>query len=138
LYRTTSQYDAASDSLERVTHLNITSASAASDQADAAYQNARAFIGIAMVIAALLVIAALFYVRRFVSTPLLDLAGDPIVNSACSRMWKAWATTRNAADLGNGTMIAYNIFDLRRGGWDAIGPADNPDRSRGTGAAEPR
>src|ERR1700691_1198092 len=42
LYRTTSQltYDAASDSLERVTHLNIASANAASDQADAAYQTA--------------------------------------------------------------------------------------------------
>jgi two-component system, OmpR family, sensor kinase len=77
LYRTTSQstYNAASDSLERVTHLNIASATAASDEADAAYQNARAFIGLAMVAAAVLVIAALFYVRRFVSTPLLDLAG---------------------------------------------------------------
>jgi two-component system OmpR family sensor kinase len=77
LYRTTSQstYNAASDSLERVTHLNIASANAASDQADAAFQSARAFIGIAMVIAAVLVIAALFYVKRFVSTPLLDLAG---------------------------------------------------------------
>jgi two-component system, OmpR family, sensor kinase len=77
LYRTTSQstYNTASDSLERVTHLNIASANAASDQADAAYQTARAFIGLAMVIAAVLVMAALFYVRRFVSTPLLDLAG---------------------------------------------------------------
>ena len=76
LYRTTSQstYDAASDSLGRVTHLNIASANAASDQADAAYQSARAFIGIAIVIAAVLVIAARFYVKRFVSTPLLDLA----------------------------------------------------------------
>jgi two-component system, OmpR family, sensor kinase len=77
LYRTTSQstYDAASDSLGRVTHLNIASANAASDQADAAYRNARAFISIAIVIAAVLVIAARFYVKRFVSTPLLDLAG---------------------------------------------------------------
>jgi two-component system OmpR family sensor kinase len=76
LYRTTSQstYDAASDSLGRVTHLNIVSANAASDQADAAYRNALAFIGIAIVIAALLVVAARFYVKRFVSTPLLDLA----------------------------------------------------------------
>jgi len=51
LYRTTSQstYDAASDALGQVTHLNIASASAASDQADAAYRNARAFIGIAIV-----------------------------------------------------------------------------------------
>jgi len=76
LYRTTSQstYDAASDALGQVTHLNIASASAASDQADAAYRNARAFIGIAIVVAALLVVAARFYVKRFVSTPLLDLA----------------------------------------------------------------
>ena len=61
LYRTTSQstYNAASDALERVTHLNIASANAASDQADAAYRNARAFIGVAVVIAAVLVLAAL-------------------------------------------------------------------------------
>jgi HAMP domain-containing protein len=76
LYRTTSQstYDAASDPLGRVTRLNIASANAASDQADAAYQSARAFIGIAIMIAAVLVIAARFYVKRFVSTPLFDLA----------------------------------------------------------------
>jgi two-component system OmpR family sensor kinase len=76
LYRTTSQstYNAASDALERVTRLNIANANAASDQADAAYKSARAFIGIAMIVAAVLVISALFYVRRFVSTPLLDLA----------------------------------------------------------------
>jgi two-component system, OmpR family, sensor kinase len=76
LYRTASQeaYNAASDSLDRITQLNIASANAASDQANAAYQNARTFIGIAMTIAAILVIAALFYVRRYVSTPLLDLA----------------------------------------------------------------
>jgi two-component system, OmpR family, sensor kinase len=76
LYRTLSQaaYNAASDSLERVTRSNIARASAASDQADKAYRNARAFIGGAMMISAVLVIAALFYVRRYVSTPLLDLA----------------------------------------------------------------
>jgi two-component system, OmpR family, sensor kinase len=78
LYRTTSQstYNAASDSLERITRLNIASANAASDQADAAYQTARAFIGFAMMIAAVLVMAALFYIRRFVSTPLIELAGS--------------------------------------------------------------
>jgi two-component system OmpR family sensor kinase len=77
LYRTTSQstYNAASDALDHVTHLNITSANAASDEADAAYRNARAFIGIAVVIAAVLVLAALVYIKRFVSIPLLDLAG---------------------------------------------------------------
>jgi two-component system, OmpR family, sensor kinase len=76
LYRTISQstYNAASDALGRVTYLNVTSANAASDQADAAYQNAHALIRLAMVITAVLVMAALFYVKRFVSTPLLDLA----------------------------------------------------------------
>ena|ERR1700738_5230017 len=77
LYRTTSQssYHAASDLLGRVTRLNVASAGAASDQADAAYRNARALISVAMVIAAVLVIAALLYVNRFILTPLRDLAG---------------------------------------------------------------
>jgi hypothetical protein len=59
---------------------------------------------------------------------------DPIVNSAGSCMWKAWATTRGAADLCTGTIIACNILDLGRGGWDAIGRAVNPDWSRRPGA----
>jgi two-component system, OmpR family, sensor kinase len=76
LYRTASQaaYDAASDSLERVTQLNLASANAASDQADAAYHHARAFIGGAMTISAILVITAMFYVRLYVSAPLRSLA----------------------------------------------------------------
>lgn len=77
LYRTESQsaYNAASDTLDRLTDLNIASAGQASDRADAAYQEALRLIGLAMLIAAALVIAALLYVRRSISDPLLDLAG---------------------------------------------------------------
>ena len=76
LYRTTSQtaYDAASDALERVTRLNVASASAASDQADTAYRNSRALIILAMIVAAVLVMGAVVYIKRFISIPLLDLA----------------------------------------------------------------
>ncbi|MBV8923895.1 MAG: MCP four helix bundle domain-containing protein [Bradyrhizobium sp.] len=76
LYRTGSQsaYDAASDALERLTRLNIASAGAASDQADAAYRNSRMLIILAMIIAAILVMGAVVYIKRFVSIPLLDLA----------------------------------------------------------------
>ena len=77
LYRTTSQssYDAASDLLDGLTRLNVASAAAASDHADAAYRNARALISLAMMVAAALVIAALLYVNRFISAPLRYLAG---------------------------------------------------------------
>ncbi|MBK5654493.1 hypothetical protein QU42_15655 [Bradyrhizobium sp. UASWS1016] len=77
LYRTTSQstFDASSDALDRVTRLNVASAAAASDEADAAYRNSRALILVAMGIAAVLIMAALFYVKRYVSKPLLELAG---------------------------------------------------------------
>ena len=76
LYRTISQtaYDNVSESLDRVTRLNQASATAASDQADAAYRNSRALILIAMSVAAVLVMIALAHVRRFISTPLLELA----------------------------------------------------------------
>lgn len=77
LYRTDSQssYNAASDALDHLTRLNVASADAASDQADAAYRSARGLIGLAMVIAAIFVIVALLYVQRFICSPLLDLAG---------------------------------------------------------------
>lgn len=76
LYRTTSQnaYDRVSEVLEQITRLNVSSATAASDQADVVYRNSTALIVVAMTIAALLVMIALAYVRRFISTPLLDLA----------------------------------------------------------------
>ncbi len=76
LYRTTSQssYNAASDALDRLTHLNVASADTASNHADTAYRSARGLIGLAMAIAAVLVVAALLYVQRFICSPLLDLA----------------------------------------------------------------
>jgi two-component system, OmpR family, sensor kinase len=77
LYRTESQskYGAASDALDRVTDLNVESANAASNEADAAYRHSRALILLAMGGAAVLIMVALFYVQRFISTPLLELAG---------------------------------------------------------------
>jgi len=76
LYRTESQsaYDAASDSLELVTRLNIESANAASYEADVAYRHSSSLILLAMGIAALLIMGVLFYVKRFISMPLLELA----------------------------------------------------------------
>ena len=76
LYGTSSQtaYKAASDALDSVTRLNVASAAAASAQSDAAYRSARNLIVIAMAIGALLVVAALTYVYRFISRPLRDLA----------------------------------------------------------------
>ncbi len=76
LYRTDSQsaYDAASDALESLTRLNVDSANAASYEADAAYRHSRALIFLAMGIAVVLIMAALFYVKRFISTPLRGLA----------------------------------------------------------------
>lgn len=76
LYRTRSQsaYNAASDALERLAHLNVASASTASDRVDSAYREARRLIGLAMLIAAALVMAALLYVKRAISMPLIYLA----------------------------------------------------------------
>ncbi|MEW6393011.1 MAG: ATP-binding protein [Pseudomonadota bacterium] len=77
LYRTSSQaaYDKVSEALDRVTQINVASAAAASDQVGAAYRHARTLVIVAMAIAAVLVAAALLYVKRFVSIPLRDLAG---------------------------------------------------------------
>jgi two-component system, OmpR family, sensor kinase len=77
LYSTTSQaaYDAASDTLGRLTERNVVAARDAGDRAESAYQQARWLIGVAMFIAGVMGIAALLYVRHAISRPLLDLAG---------------------------------------------------------------
>jgi two-component system, OmpR family, sensor kinase len=77
LYSTTSQstYDAASDLLGALTEHNVSAARQASDRADSAYRQARWLIGVAMVVAGVMGIAALLYVRQAISRPLLDL-GD--------------------------------------------------------------
>jgi two-component system OmpR family sensor kinase len=76
LYRTESQsaYQAVSDAMDRLTRVNIDSANAASNEVDTAYRHSRLLIFVAMVIAGLSLMGALVYVKRFVSTPLLDLA----------------------------------------------------------------
>jgi len=77
LYSTTSQaaYDAASDTLGQLTERNVVAARDAGDRAESAYRQARWLIGVAMFFAGIMGIAALLYVRRAISRPLLDLAG---------------------------------------------------------------
>jgi two-component system, OmpR family, sensor kinase len=77
LYSTTSQaaYDAASDTLGQLTERNVVAAREAGDRADSAYRHARWLIAVAMFFAGVMGIAALLYVRRAISRPLLDLAG---------------------------------------------------------------
>src|SRR5215469_711918 len=77
LYSTTSQsaYNAASDTLGGLTDRNVAAAREAGDRADTAYRQARWLIGVAMVFAGVMGIAALLYVRHAISRPLLHLAG---------------------------------------------------------------
>jgi two-component system, OmpR family, sensor kinase len=76
-YSTTSHmaYDAASDALGQLTKHAVERAQEASGRVAVAYQEARWLIGIAMVFAGVLVVAALIYIRRSISSPLLHLAG---------------------------------------------------------------
>src|ERR1043166_7388071 len=73
LYSTTSQaaYDAASDTLGQLTERNVVAAREAGDRAESAYRQARWLIAVAMFCAGVMGIAALFYVRRAISRPLL-------------------------------------------------------------------
>src|ERR1043166_6625366 len=77
LYSTTSQaaYGAASDTLGQLTERNVVVARGAGERAESAYQQARWLIGVAMLVAGVMGIDALFYVRHAISRPLLDLAG---------------------------------------------------------------
>src|SRR5262245_4648072 len=76
MYLTTSQaaYDAASDALERLTSRNVANAQAAASRAAAAYRQALWLIGIAIIVAGIMVVAGLLYISRWISTPLLHLA----------------------------------------------------------------
>ena len=67
-------YDAASDTLGRLTDQTVTNAQAASDRLAGAYQQAFWLISVAMAIAGAMVAAAVFYIRRSISAPLLRLA----------------------------------------------------------------
>jgi len=76
LYNTTSNavYETASRSFDRLNDRNGASAREASLREDAAFRAARAVIVLTIVFAALSVVAAMAYVRRAVSAPVLDLA----------------------------------------------------------------
>jgi two-component system OmpR family sensor kinase len=69
-----STYAAASDTLGRLTDSNVASAHQANVRAQAAFEQARWLIWIAMMVAALMGAGALVYVRRSISRPLLGLA----------------------------------------------------------------
>jgi two-component system OmpR family sensor kinase len=69
-----SAYNAASDTLSHLTDRAVANAQAASDRLAAAYRQAFWLIGIAIAIAGVMVAAALLYISRSISTPLLELA----------------------------------------------------------------
>src|SRR5215510_5024019 len=76
-YMTTSHtaYNAASDALGQLTKHEVENAQAAAARVAVAYQKARWLIGLAMIFAGVLVVGALIYISRSISSPLLHLAG---------------------------------------------------------------
>ncbi|HEY1541409.1 MAG TPA: ATP-binding protein [Xanthobacteraceae bacterium] len=68
-------YDAASDTLGQLTDRNVANAEAASSRTTSAYRESIRLIAIAIAIAGLMVVAALIYIRNWISSPLLRLAG---------------------------------------------------------------
>ncbi len=67
-------YDAASDTLGRLTDQAVANAKVASDRLGTAYRQALWLILLGMAIAGVMVVAALVHVSRFISAPLLNLA----------------------------------------------------------------
>jgi two-component system OmpR family sensor kinase len=76
MYLTSSQsaYNAASDALGQLTDRTVARAHAASGRLAAAYKQALWLVGLAMALAGVMVAAALFYISRSISAPLLHLA----------------------------------------------------------------
>jgi two-component system OmpR family sensor kinase len=76
LYMTQSRraYDAASDALGFLTSLTVANAHDASNRAEATYKTARALILMAIAFAGLILVAAINYITRAISNPLLHLA----------------------------------------------------------------
>src|SRR5215813_10622116 len=76
IYMTSSRsaYTAASDTLGLLTDHAVTNAKVASARLAVAYRHALWLIALAMGIAGVMVVAALFYISRSISTPLLQLA----------------------------------------------------------------
>jgi two-component system OmpR family sensor kinase len=77
LYMTNSRwaYNAASDALGQLTKQSVDKAHDASARVAVAYKQASLLINVAMGIAGVLVVAALLYIGRSISNPLLHLAG---------------------------------------------------------------
>jgi two-component system, OmpR family, sensor kinase len=77
LYMTNSRwaYNEASDALGQLTKQSVGKAQQASARVEVAYEQASLLINIAMGIAGVLVVAALLYIGRSISNPLLHLAG---------------------------------------------------------------
>jgi two-component system, OmpR family, sensor kinase len=67
-------YDRASDALGLLTDHNVVNARNASTVAEKAYREAVLLTSLAIILAALMVAASVFYVRRAISDPLLNLA----------------------------------------------------------------
>jgi len=76
LYMSTSRtaYDAASDTLGQLTDLNVENAHAASARVAAVHGQAVWLIGVAIAVAGVIVGAAVLYIRRWISDPILRLA----------------------------------------------------------------
>jgi two-component system OmpR family sensor kinase len=76
MYGTASRapYDAASDTLDRLTDLAVANAQSASDRLGAAYRQAFWLILLGIVIAGVMVVGGLIHVTRSISSPLLNLA----------------------------------------------------------------
>jgi two-component system, OmpR family, sensor kinase len=70
-----SAYDAASDTLGRLTDQAVAAAAAASERLGSAYRQAFWLILLAMLLAGLMVVLALIHISRSISAPLLHLAG---------------------------------------------------------------
>jgi signal transduction histidine kinase len=105
LYVTTSRlsYDRASDTLGRLTALNVAEAAVAARRADAAFHETRALTVAAMLFAGLMVAAGLAYMRRAIADPLIDLA----------RVMHALAQNDLDVDI-NGAGRADEIGDMAR------------------------
>jgi two-component system, OmpR family, sensor kinase len=71
---TRSAYNGASDVLGQLTALSVARAREASGRVAAAYRQALWLVGLAMALAGVMVAAALFYISRSISAPLLHLA----------------------------------------------------------------
>jgi two-component system, OmpR family, sensor kinase len=76
MYLTSSRsaYNAASDALGQLTSQTVERAHEASGRLAAAYRQAFWLVGLAMALAGVVVVAALFYISRSISAPLLHLA----------------------------------------------------------------